>query len=198
MSQLDRTKTPHSARLTRSRPGGGRYSVLLLALALCVSGGFAPEAESPSDFEIKSAFITRFLQFVEWSPPRPANGRTTPLVAVLGESPFCTQLPAALAKLPPNERPSVVREAQPVHALQADVVVVCESERSRLGSLVRTLEQSRALTVAESSGFGSGGVMLNMYVASDRHVRFEANTSAAARAGIRMSSHLLRMARIVG
>jgi hypothetical protein len=54
------------------------------------------------------------------------------------------------------------------------------------------------VTVGDTPGFGEAGVMLNLYVSNDRRVRFEANTSAAARAGIRLHSQLLRLARIVG
>ena len=46
-------------------------------------------------------------------------------------------------------------------------------------------------------GLRSAGVVLNFYT-SDTRIRFEANTTAAARAGLQISSHLLRLARIVG
>jgi hypothetical protein len=184
-----------------SRPDGYRFSVTLAAvLVVCALDGSPATAERQvSEYAIKSAFLTRFLQFVEWAPPRPQGRTKGVVIAILGESPFCSQLPTALAKLPAEDGPvSFFQEAEPLKAQSADIVFVCESERARLGWLLRTLEESRTLTVAESSGFGANGVMLNLYVGSDRHVRFEANTTAASRAGIRMSSHLLRMARIVG
>ena len=53
------------------------------------------------------------------------------------------------------------------------------------------------LTVGDGAGYGAAGVVLNFYI-SDTRVRFEANTTAAARAGLQISSHLLRLARIVG
>jgi hypothetical protein len=176
-----------------------RIPVAALLLVMGLSLGFSANGQPASEFDVKSAFLPRFLQFVEWTPARERTGPKHVVIAVLGDSAFCRQLPTALAKLPPEDgKVTVFREEQPVKAAAADLVFVCESERSRLGSLVRTLEESRVLTVGESNGFGSGGVMLNLYVASDHRVRFEANTNAAARAGIRLSSHLLRMARIVG
>ena len=53
------------------------------------------------------------------------------------------------------------------------------------------------LTVGDGAGYGAAGVVLNFYT-SDTRIRFEANTTAAARAGLQISSHLLRLARIVG
>ena len=53
------------------------------------------------------------------------------------------------------------------------------------------------LTVGDGPGYGTAGVVLNFYT-SDTRIRFEANTTAAARARLQISSHLLRLARIVG
>jgi hypothetical protein len=188
----------------RPRSRAGTRIVVGVATLLVVAAGswpLAADAPPASEFEVKSAFLPRFLQFAEWTPPKAGgNGDAGGVrIAVLGDSPFCSYLPTALAKLPPAEaRVTVFRASHPDKSADADIVFVCESERSRLGSLVRTLEEFRVLTVGETSGFGAAGVMLNLYVGSDQRVRFEANTNAATRAGIRMSSHLLRMARIVG
>ena len=51
--------------------------------------------------------------------------------------------------------------------------------------------------MGDGAGYGRAGVVLNFYT-SDTRIRFEANTTAAARAGLQISSHLLRLARIVG
>ena len=56
--------------------------------------------------------------------------------------------------------------------------------------LLSTLERKAGLI----SYIGADG---NMYV-SDQRIRFEANTGAAARTGVRLHSQLLRLARIVG
>ena len=53
------------------------------------------------------------------------------------------------------------------------------------------------LTVGATDGFAASGVVLNLVV-RDRKVRVEANTAAAARARLRVSAQLLRLARIVG
>ncbi len=63
--------------------------------------------------------------------------------------------------------------------------------------LLRQLEGRPVPTVGDGTGYGTAGVVLNFY-ASDSRIRFEANTTAAARAGLQISSHLLRLARIVG
>ena len=61
------------------------------------------------------------------------------------------------------------------------------SERDRLPVLLRQLEGRPVLTVGDATGYGGAGVVLNFYT-SDSRIRFEANTTAAARSGLQISS----------
>jgi hypothetical protein len=52
------------------------------------------------------------------------------------------------------------------------------------------------LTVSEMPGFDELGGMVNFFI-EDRRIRFEINPQAAARSGLRISSQLLNLSRIV-
>jgi len=52
------------------------------------------------------------------------------------------------------------------------------------------------LTVGDTDGFARDGVAINLYT-FDNRVRIEVNSTAAARAGVRLSANLMRLARIV-
>jgi len=93
---------------------------------------------------------------------------------------------------------AAARKRRPAGLVPAPhLLFIGETERPNLQGLLRHLEGRPVLTVGDGQGFGSSGVILNFYV-SDKRIRFEANTTAAARAGLQLSSHLLRLARIVG
>lgn len=80
--------------------------------------------------------------------------------------------------------------------LQCQVVFI---SRHPVGNTVRVLEATRsgnALTVADSDGLGRQGVMINMTMGSNK-VSFEVNAEAAKRAGLFISSKLLRLAAAV-
>jgi hypothetical protein len=79
----------------------------------------------------------------------------------------------------------------------AHMVFIAGSERQQLPAILRQLDGHPVLTVAATDGFAESGVVLNLVV-RDRKVRVEANTAAASRARLRVSAHLLRLARIVG
>ena len=62
--------------------------------------------------------------------------------------------------------------------------------------VLQSLGSAPVLTVGESDGFASAGGVIGLYMEGDK-VRFEANPDAAQRAGLKLSSQILRLARLV-
>ena len=141
--------------------------------------------------------IVRMLRLVEW----PAAGGTTTLgLTVIGDGALAEALKAASAGQRVDGRPLVVAQVPTLAQLPVappPVVVLSASQRGSAQALSRTLEQQPVLTIGEGEGMGRAGLVIGVYVDGDR-IRFDANTGAASRAGLSLSSHLLRLARIVG
>jgi hypothetical protein len=177
-----------SAFAARFRPLLG--AICLLAASVPAHGGGPADAG-----QVKAAFILNFLKFVEW----PSAGARTPItVAVVGDEAFGTVLAKAAAGQSHNGRPIEVRSAARVaDAGDAALLFIGASQVRNLPSILRETEGRPVLTVGDTDGYGEAGVILNLYT-FDQRVRIEANTTAAARAGLRLSSQLLRLARIVG
>jgi hypothetical protein len=150
------------------------------------------------DEQVKAAFVLNFLKFVTW--PEPPSAPAAPLeVVVLGDASLARVLEQAAATQVIGGRQIVVRSARTVRELPSapQLLFIGASEKDRLAGLLRQYEGRPVLTVGDGAGYGAAGVVLNFY-SSDTRIRFEANTTAAARAGLQISSHLLRLARIVG
>jgi hypothetical protein len=62
---------------------------------------------------------------------------------------------------------------------------------------VRELQRSADLTVGDSDGVATAGVIVNLFVEQWR-VRFEVKRPTASRAGLRLSAQLLSRARLIG
>lgn len=150
------------------------------------------------DHQVKAAFVLNFLKFVTW-PQVPATAEAPIEVVVLGADEFAKAIAQASAGQRIAGRIVVVRAVRTVGDVggMPHLLFIGASERDRLPVLLRQLEGRPVLTVGDATGYGSAGVVLNFYT-SDSRIRFEANTTAAARAGLQISSHLLRLARIVG
>jgi hypothetical protein len=157
-------------------------------------GWFGPPRANP--YQVKAAFIYNFLQFIEL-PARPHQGPNAPLnIAVLGEDPFDQAFEPFQGERV-HGRPlkiQVVPSGQ--DCKEAHVLFLTASERFRLPQLVRQAQALGQLTIGDTEGFAQQGVMINFYE-EQRKIRFEINLEAAKAGRVVISSHLLKLARIV-
>jgi hypothetical protein len=170
----------------------------LLVTALWLASGRSYVAAQFDDRQVKAAFVLNFLKFVVW-PEESFLPAAPVVIGVMGEDELAKVLDQSAAGQSVGGRPVTVRVVAGLHDLTElpHLLFIGPSERDNLSAVLRRLEGHPVLTVGDAAGFGSSGVVLNFYV-SDKRIRFEANTTAAARANLRISSHLLRIARIVG
>jgi hypothetical protein len=75
-------------------------------------------------------------------------------------------------------------------------VFICDSETDRLPAILKSLESAPVLTVGEMTEFAERGGVICFKVEQDR-IRLEINVAAAERSRLRISSQLLKLARIV-
>jgi len=185
----------HASRPSR-RARTLRGLCLPLALLAAVCTPLRSTAGSFDDAQVKAAFLLNFLKFVTW----PDASADAPLdVVVLGADDVAKALEQSAGKQVVGGRAVAVRSVRAVRDIGGTphLLFIGAGERDRLPALLREYEGRPVLTVGDGAGYGRAGVVLNFYE-SDTRLRFEANTTAAARAGLQISSHLLRLARIVG
>lgn len=168
---------------------------LLLVVLLAAESRFSRAAPVASDLEVKAAFLCSFAEFVEWPTTESADHVT---IAVLGTDPFGPLLEETVRTRALQTKTLVLkRVATPDEALRAQIVFVCASEKARLADVLRALSGGGILTVSDIDGFARRGGMVG-FVLEQRRVRFEINAEAAEKAGLRVSSRLLNLARLVG
>jgi hypothetical protein len=168
----------------------------LAAASLLIAGARSSTATAPrppGEYEVKAAFLCSFPDFVEW----PSRTNDVVTIGVLGEDPFGSSLVETVRARARESRTLVVRHLNRLdEARECQVLFVSESETPRLGQIFRTLDGATILTVSDIAGFaGRGGVI--GFTLEEKRVRFEINTDAAERAGLRVSSRLLKLAHIV-
>ncbi len=76
------------------------------------------------------------------------------------------------------------------------ILFIGESNRDRLDDVLKSVSPEHALTVGDFEGFIEAGGMINLLHAGQR-VRIEINVQTTRKAGLGVSSKLLRVARIV-
>jgi hypothetical protein len=162
----------------------------LCALTWCMGAQAAPTGE----YEVKAAFIHNIAKFVEW--PAAATGAGKLRLCILGDDPFGGNIDTLRGK----QIGQMVWEVAPINA-SADmkschVLFIAASGHDDIGQIRKRINGSAVMTVGDTRGYAEQGVMVNFYLEENK-VRFEINRAAAARAGLRVDSKLLRLGRIV-
>jgi hypothetical protein len=154
------------------------------------------QATGPTHFDVKAAYLLNFGRFTTW--PATVTSETDDFpVCVLGRDPFGESLDAIVAGESLNGKKAVVkRMAVPQRAAGCRIVFVSVSKSAELDGILEALVGLQALTVSDVPEFLDRGGMIQ-FVSEGKRIRFAVNLPAATRAGLTLSSALLRVAAAV-
>lgn len=165
----------------------------LYAVALAVVAPGATGQPVRAGREVAQALYT-LSQFTSWSGPLSLSEEVA--VCVLGRETLGAGLDA-LAGRPSGGRRIVVRRFREVASARGcHVVFVGRSERVRLPEVLRELHGAGALTVGAFPDFARRGGMVRLIVEGER-VGLEVNRAALGEGNVRLSSRVLRLARLL-
>lgn len=173
----------------------GLVAILVVAAGLVRLS--ASSVDGLSEYEVKAAFLFNFTRFVEWPGSAFANDKAPIVIGLFHSDPFGAALRRVVEGQTVRGRAVEVRVVKSYDEVRTcHLVFVSAAEERRIPDLLRSGAVSRVLAVGESSGFAQAGGMMN-FVMDGSRVRFEVNLRAAERAGLKLSSRLLSMARLV-
>jgi hypothetical protein len=173
--------------------------LLLLTLTLAgtpypVDGAGPARADSR---DVKAAFLINFLSFAEWPATKLGAPSAKFTIAILGDPSFAALVESVAAGRVVSGRAIAVQAIDaPELAATAHLLFIAPSQARRLPAVLRAVADSTVLTVGDTDGFARDGVAINLYT-FDSRVRIEVNSTAAARAGVKLNANLMRLARIV-
>lgn len=170
---------------------GFRIAVAALALAAHAAGALSGPLPIA---QVKAGFLYNFALFVEW--PVPPRSDAPLVIGVLGDEallPALKQIEGRLA----NGRPIAVRALDDSDdPAKCAVLYIGSAEDRRAALSLSRVGTAPVLTVGESARFTQIGGIVRLYT-DDGRLRFEINVTRSHRAGIRISSKLLGLARVV-
>ena len=173
---------------------GWLFRLLAIGIASALLGPSCLHAQrsNPSEYEVKAAYLYDFGKFVAW--PAKVAAADDFSICVLGEDPFGPTFDATIAGEAINGKKVVVnRIAKPHEAMSCRILFISASEESQLKEILATLDKTSVLTVSDISQFTRRGGMIQFVIDASR-VRFEVNVTTAERAGLTLSSQLLKVA----
>lgn len=170
-----------------------------LAAELCATG-VSPRAAALSsraaEHEVKATFLFNFIKFTAW--PADVLPTGAPLdICVFGDSPVATPLEGFRGQVVDGHALVIRRVVDPSDLQSCHLVFIGAAESHRAAMALDAIKQRPALTVGEHADFLPRGGMIS-FVAEDHRLRFDINQTAAQRVNVKISAHLLRLARQTG
>ena len=163
---------------------------------------FGPELSraqdsSASEYQLKAAFLFSFAKFIDWPSSAFASPQSPFSICILGTDPFGSTIDDTLRGKAVGEHPVVIERAkEPGDVRHCQIVFVSSSEKLRLPDVLTSLQGANVLIVGEADRFADSGGTIQLMI-EQKHVRFAINTDAAETSGLRISSKLLALAKIV-
>lgn len=157
----------------------------------------ASRADAQSEDQVMAAFLLNFARYVEWPKDAFDRGDTPVTICMMGSKDFGEVVSRTVSGKTVDDRPVAID--QPKSLGETDgchIVFIGRNFAESPGATVAALGGSSVFSVADQEGFASAGGIANFYRDGNR-IRFEINPDAAKKAGLKISSQLLRLAKVV-
>jgi hypothetical protein len=183
-----------------TRLAGAAIVAAAVVIALALPAPVALAADAPSrEYQVKAAFLYNFAQFVDWPDDAFAGADAPVVITIVGPNPFGTAVEQVTRGKTVRGRAIAVRYAPTVAAVgRTHVLFVADADVARGGQALREAAAAaggHALTIADDEQFTAAGGVIRFFTEENK-LRFEINTAAAGRAGLKVSAKLLQLARV--
>jgi hypothetical protein len=194
-----------SVNTTRGRTSFWR--ALCLTLLLVMMGRPLESPAQQQDVidrepEIKAAYLYNFGRYVEWPPTAPPAGDSGPpdfAIGVVGDTPVIAPLRTIAASKKVGGRAIVVRQFRAERDFRPcqELFVPAGQDPELVAAILKKARETATLIVGDGEGFALKQGQIGFYT-DENNMKFEINAAAAAKAGLKISSKLLSLGRIVG
>lgn len=171
----------------------------LTAFAATLLVGLLPAASvAESEDQVKAAFLFNFVRYVEWPAGSFAGPDAAIRICLIGGDGFEDVLAEAVTGRSVGERSVEVSAVEALDGVAGCHLLYLGHGASATGARVAEALGSKPIfTISDRDGFAQEGGIAN-FMLVDQKIRFAINPDAGRRAGLRISSSLLRLATLVG
>ena len=161
-------------------------------VAILLAAGISWAGQSVTQPALRAALLYNFAKFTEWAADAAAAGPLT--ICVLEDSAVESALNDLVGGATINGRAVLISRGARLRTCH--LVYLGIADRERATSILGELQGAAVLTVSNGPDFVRLGGIVGLFVDEGR-MRFAINPDAAQRAGLRLSSRLLQLAKIL-
>jgi hypothetical protein len=182
--------------ITTTMPRRRRALLLLGAATAAVFAAPRAWTRTPTDYEVKAAFLLHFTRLIDWPTVTPEQPLI--VVAVLATESVAEVLEDVASRDATKRTLRIVRyESLDRMAPRPQVLFVGTDSAAEARRICTAMGTAPVLTVGDLPGFAQGGGMIGFRLTDDGRVTFDVNVARSHAAGLKISSQLLKVARIV-
>ncbi len=162
-----------------------------LAVIMAFTLLFSMKSEAQTEYKVYSGLMFHFIKYTQWPSP---GGEI--VLGVFGKSPMNTEAMALNGKMAGSMK-VVVKEIHNVAEVDAcQILFVPSNQSSKYSEIAPKAKQHHVLVVSNSPSAIKNGVVVNFFE-EDSKVKFEISNKNAAENGLKISSELQKLAKIV-
>lgn len=167
--------------------------------SFCLPSSAFPEKSAAADMEyaVKAGFIYSFTKFTQWPESAFPGGQEEFVIGVIGDDPFGNTLDALAEQKKVQGRRVVIKRFSSLDEITGcQILFISSSQGGSLEKILARVGNKPVLLIGDTDGFAKKGVDVNFFI-QEKKVRFEFNLKALDRAGIKVSSQLLNLGKII-
>jgi hypothetical protein len=176
-----------------SRIGRGRLRWLVIGFVALTS---SLQAQVFREYDLKALFLYNFAQFVDWPAEAFPTAETPLVLGVIGLDRFGKSLDDLTRTEATQRRKLTIARYRRVAEIQnSHILFIDRSQASNLEQILEKVRGKPVLTVSDIDGFARRGGMIQ-FITEEKKIRLRVNVPATKRAGLTVSSKLLKLAEI--
>ena len=169
----------------------------ILGLALLVLLAVSSLNANEQDLDYKAKFIAELVKFVEWPNGSKTGSDGNTLIAVIGSTTLTEKINSRAKEA---NLTNIVAKEMTIEDdfASAQIVFIVTQIKSELPAILKKVSGKPILTISDANYFANFGVMVNFFKEDgSSKVKFEVNKMVVDDSGLKISSKLLKMAKLL-
>lgn len=171
------------------------FRVVLATLILLSSIGGSAATPGDREYHIKIAFLTNFISYTQW-PDITRKPENSEFVFCSSSSRFVDIASPVLKDKQVEGKPIRLAAVDPGAEWQCDLLFILVDEADLWVKYLSEVDVEGVLIVGERRGFAHEVGNINFFLAGNK-LRFEINLDSLENSGLKISSRLLRLAKLI-
>ena len=173
------------------------FQILLILLFIGASDALpGGDSDLSREYRLKAGLIFNLTKFVDYPVESAESAHDCFRIGILGNDPFKEEIEILNGKIIQEKKIEVVRYKSIEEIGECRMLFISSSEIINRSQIIEALKSKKILTLSDMDGFSEAGGMIHFITVNNR-IRFKVNLFRVREAGLKLSSHFLRLAIIV-